>query len=65
MPKRLHNALNPKQVASMAKPGTYADGNGLALKIDAKIDKRWIQRLTQNGKTVMRGLDSYPAVALA
>ena len=65
MPKRLHNALNPKQVASMTKPGTYSDRNGLALKIDAKINKRWIQRLTQNGKTVMRGLGSYPAVSLA
>ena len=65
MPKRLHNALNPKTVVSLAAPGTYADGNGLALKIDPKGNRRWIWRGTVEGKAAMRGLGSYPAVSLA
>ena len=36
MPKRLVNALNPKTVASLTKPGSYADGGGLELRVDAK-----------------------------
>ena len=65
MPKRLHHALNPGTVASLSKPGTYADGDGLALKIDNRLNKRWIWRGTVGGKAVMRGLGSYPAISLA
>lgn len=65
MPKRLHNALNPKTVATLSKPGLYADGNGLALKVDANGNRRWIQRLSIEGKMTMRGLGPYPAISLA
>ena len=65
MPKRRHNGLDPKAVVSLAAPGTYADGNGLTLKIDNKGNRRWIWRGTVSGKAAMRGLGSYPAVSLA
>ena len=65
MPKRLHHALNPRTVASLNKPGTYADGAGLALKIDGRLNKRWVWRGTVDGKAAMRGLGSYPTVSLA
>ena len=49
LPKRLHNALNPKTVAALTKSGVYGDGNGLQLKIDDRGNKRWIQRMTVAG----------------
>ena len=49
MPKRLHQALNPKTVATLTRPGQYADGNGLALKVDNRGNRRWVQRLTVGG----------------
>lgn len=65
MPKKLHNALNPKTVAALTVPGTYADGGGLALRVDNRGNRRWIWRGTVDGKAAMRGLGSYPAVSLA
>ena len=65
MPKTLRNALNPKTVASLSRPGKYADGGGLALRIDQSGNKRWVQRLTLDGKETMRGLGTYPEVSLA
>lgn len=65
MPKVLKNALNPKTVNSLSKPGTYADGSGLALKVDDRGNRRWVWRGKVNGKAAMRGLGSYPAVSLA
>ena len=65
MPKTLRNALNPKTVASLSMPGKYADGGGLALRIDQSGNKRWVQRLTLDGKETMRGLGTYPEVSLA
>ncbi len=39
MPKRLHNALNPKQVTTLG-PGTHSDGGGLALRVDDRENPR-------------------------
>ena len=64
MPKRLHHALNPKQIAT-ASPGSHADGAGLELRVDHKGARRWIVRLKVDGKMTTRGLGSFPAVSLA
>ena len=64
MPKRLHNALNPKQIATAA-PGSHSDGGGLELRVDDKGARRWVVRLKVAGKMTTRGLGSFPAVSLA
>ena len=64
MPKVLDKALNAKTIAAITKPGTYADGGGLSLRIDAKGYRRWIWRGQVSGKAIVRGLGGYPAVPL-
>ena len=65
MPKTLDKALNAKTIATLTKPGTYADGNGLSLRVDGKGYRRWIWRGMVNSKAIVRGLGGYPAVPLA
>ena len=65
MPKVLDRALNAKTIATLTNPGTYADGNGLSLRIDDKGYRRWIWRGQVNGKSLVRGLGGYPAIPLA
>ena len=65
MPKRAHNELSFGKIKTLKKPGVYADGNGLALRVDEKGNRRWVQRLSIDGKQVWRGLGPYPAVTLA
>ena len=50
MPRTLEKALNAKTVAAITQPGAYADGNGLALKVDVKGNKRWLWRGTIDGR---------------
>ena len=64
MPKILHHALNPKQIATAA-PGPHSDGGGLELRVDHKGARRWVVRLKVAGKMTTRGLGSFPAVSLA
>ena len=65
MPKVLNRALNAKTIATLTKPGTYADGGGLSFRIDDRGHRRWIWRGWVNGKAIVRGLGGYPAVPLA
>ena len=65
MPKKFHNALNPKTVATLSRPGLYADGGGLALKIDRRGNRCWVVRLKVEGRMTTRGIGRYPAVTLA
>lgn len=65
MPAIKHNALTAAQVRALKEPGTYADGNGLNLRIDAGGGKRWFQRITVDGKRRNVGLGAYPAVSLS
>ena len=58
------NALTPAFVRN-AKPGVYHDGNGLQLRVDPTGSRRWVQRLTVQGKRRNLGLGGYPAVSLA
>jgi hypothetical protein len=43
----------------------YSDGGGLYLRVDESGAKRWIHRVTINGKRRNLGLGGYPAVSLA
>jgi len=51
-------------VKKLNEPGFYTDGNGLYLKIDKSGAKRWIQRVTINGKRTDLGLGSVTLVSL-
>ncbi len=65
MPKVLDEALTHRFINGIDTPGVYADGNGLALKVDKNGNRRWIQRLTVGGKATTLGLGSFPDVQLA
>ena len=65
MPALKHNALNAARVRTLQKPGAYTDGNGLTLRVDARGGKRWIQRVSIDGKQRNIGLGGWPRVSLA
>ena len=65
MPRRNIETLTETKVRRIKDPGLYSDGFGLNLRADANGNKRWLQRLTINGKRRNAGLGSYPAVSLA
>ncbi len=44
------NKLTPLKVKRESNRGSYADGNGLYLKINSSGSKQWVQRLVINGK---------------
>ena len=64
MPRMIVQALTARWVKRATKPGAYSDGYGLTLKIDARGNKRWIQRVTIRKKQRNLGLGSYPEVSL-
>ena len=57
------NSLSAAFVRNVGAPGVYADGNGLTLRVDGS-GKRWVQRVTINGKRRNMGLGGYPPVSL-
>ena len=65
MPALKHNALNAARVRTLQKPGAYTDGNGLTLRVDARGGKRWVQRVSIDGKQRNIGLGGWPRVGLA
>lgn len=65
MGRALYNQLSARRVASLAEPGRYGDGLGLMLMIDAAGNKRWVLRVTVNGKRRDLGLGSAREVTLA
>ena len=65
MSRRPKNALSAARVRTANSPGRYADGNGLYLLVDARGNKRWIQRLTIRGGRTDLGLGGYPLVSLS
>lgn len=56
--------LSPRKVAS-APQGKYEDGGGLRLVVSKTSSRKWVLRLTINGKRREMGLGSYPDVGLA
>lgn len=63
--KRKTQILSAVQVRTVKEPGMYGDGDGLYLRVDEFGTKRWVQRITIDGKRRNLGLDEYPAVSLA
>ena len=61
----IHLALSAAKVRTISATGLYADGNGLNLKVDPSGAKRWVQRVTIDGKRHNLGLGRYPSVSLA
>jgi integrase len=62
---RTKHRLSAKRVENAKKPGLYADGGNLYLRIAPGGSKGWIFRYTLGGKTRDAGLGSYPTVSLA
>ncbi len=61
---RNSNQLSAAFVRTVTAHGVYSDGNGLTLRVD-RSGKRWVQRLTINGKRRNIGLGGYCLVSLA
>jgi integrase len=57
--------LNVLAIRAIEKPGRYADGNGLYLKVDPSGAKRWELRTVVRGKRCDIGLGGLRAVTLA
>src|SRR5215471_6045579 len=58
-------ALSATKVRNTAKPGRYADGNGMYLVVDASGAKRFILRTLIHGKRCDIGLGGLSVVSLA
>jgi integrase len=63
--KHPDKALNALAVRAIDKPGRYADGNGLYLKVDPSGAKRWELRTVVHGKRCDIGLGGLRTVTLA
>jgi integrase len=63
---RMHtlNRLSYLKAARLKLPGIYEDGGGLRLMVGDSLAKRWVLRVTINGKRRERGLGSFPTVSL-
>lgn len=64
------NRLTEIAIRRAREPGIFEDGGGLRLLVElgadeTSISKRWVLRLTINGRRVSRGLGGYPATSLA
>lgn len=57
--------LTAAKVRQLREPGKYFDGNGLFLRVEASGSKRWVQRVTIDGKRREIGLGSGHLVTLA
>jgi integrase len=62
-PRGLHR-LSHQRVLKLKEPGKYEDGGGLRLVVDHQLNKRWVLRVTINGKRRELGLGSFPEVPL-
>jgi len=60
-----HKALSATRVRSLARPGRYADGNGLYLIVDDSGSKRWELRTVVQKKRTDIGLGGLSLVSLA
>ena len=63
--KHPHTALSAAKVRTETRPGIYADGNGLYLQVHPTGTKRWVKRITLNGRRRKLGLGGWPDVSLA
>lgn len=63
--RRVLNRLSSRTVATLSKPGRYADGGRLYLKIGRDGGKRWTFMYERNGKQREMGLGPVSDVSLA
>jgi hypothetical protein len=63
--KHPEKALTAVQIRALKKPGRYADGNGLYLKVTKSGAKRWELRTVVGGKRCDIGLGGLKLVSLA
>ncbi len=61
---RALNRLSAVRVSKLKDAGLYEDGGGLRLVVTNVGSKRWVLRLTINGRRVERGLGVWPSVSL-
>ena len=59
-----YSLLTAGKVKSLTDPGTYADGEGLTLRVSESGTKSWVLRATIGGKRRNLGLGPYPSVGL-
>ena len=57
--------LTAARVRTVTTLGKYADGNGLYLRVTYTGTKRWVLRITIDGKRHHTGLGGYPGLPLA
>ena len=55
MGARALHKLSHVKVAKLKQPGVYEDGGGLRLVVGETLKKRWVVRVTINGKRRVRG----------
>ena len=60
-----HHLLTAAKVKNLTKLGTYADGDGLTLRVADTGGKSWVMRVTVDGQRRNVGLGGYPVVGLA
>jgi len=65
MPKRVHNRLTALSVQRKQKPGMYADGDGLYLRVSPTGSRSWLFRYRWRDKRRDMGLGSAETVSLA
>ena len=63
MPRSIHR-LSAVEATTVKKPGYYADGGNLYLRVAPGGSKGWIFRFTLDGRTRDAGLGAFPAVSL-
>ena len=59
-----HDQLSAAKVKTLTAAGQYTDGNGLVLRVEKTGSKRWVLRVTIDGKQRNMGLGGYPTVGL-
>jgi integrase len=65
MPKKVHESLTARTVASLRKPGYHIDGDGLYLQVTPGCAKTWVFRYMLRGKAREMGLGSLSRLSLA
>ena len=58
------NILNARQVATLTKPGRYADGGNLFLSVRESGSRSWVFRSKSGGVVTERGIGSFDSVPL-
>ena len=61
---RIKNKLTSLSLKKITQPGRYSDGNNLYLKVEETGSRRWILRLSINGKRRDMGLGSFSFINL-